>query len=85
MKSQPLTDTELDQLSTILARFGDKHSMNLEQLDGYLAALICGPELVPPRSIFPRFGATKRSLRIHLLHKYLCHSSCVIGMLSPIR
>ena len=54
MKSQPLTDTELDQLSTILARFGDKHSMNLEQLDGYLAALICGPELVPPSKYLPK-------------------------------
>ena len=32
MKSQPLTDTELDQLSAILARFGDERSMNLEQL-----------------------------------------------------
>ena len=53
MKSQPLTDTELDQLSAILARFGDKRSMNLEQLDGFLAALICGPELVPPSKYLP--------------------------------
>ena len=48
MKSQPLADTELDHLSAVLERFGDKRSMNLEQLDGFLAALICGPELVPP-------------------------------------
>ena len=54
MKSQPLTDTELDQLSAILARFGDKRSMNLEQLDGFLAALICGPELVPPSKYLPK-------------------------------
>jgi uncharacterized protein len=53
MKSQPLTDTELDHLSAVLARFGDKHSMNLEQLDGFLAALICGPELVPPSKCLP--------------------------------
>ena len=53
MKSQPLTDTELDQLSAILARFGDERSMNLEQLDGFLAALICGPELVPPSKYLP--------------------------------
>jgi uncharacterized protein len=48
MKSEPLTETELDHLSDVLEGFGDKRSMNLEQLDGFLAALICGPELVPP-------------------------------------
>ena len=54
MKSQPLTDAELDHLSAILERFGDKRSMNLEQLDGFLAALICGPELVPPSKYLPK-------------------------------
>ena len=53
MKSQPLTDTELDHLSAVLERFGDERSMNLEQLDGFLAALICGPELVPPSKYLP--------------------------------
>ena len=53
MKSQPLADTELDHLSAVLERFGDKRSMNLEQLDGFLAALICGPELVPPSKYLP--------------------------------
>jgi uncharacterized protein len=53
MKSQPLTETELDQLSAVLARFGDERSMNLEQLDGFLAALICGPELVAPSKYLP--------------------------------
>ena len=54
MKSQPLADTELDHLSAVLERFGDKRSMNLEQLDGFLAALICGPELVPPSKYLPK-------------------------------
>ena len=54
MKSQPLTDTELDHLSAVLERFGDERSMNLEQLDGFLAALICGPELVPPSKYLPK-------------------------------
>ena len=54
MKSQPLTDTELDDLSAVLERFGDERSMNLEQLDGFLAALICGPELVPPSKYLPK-------------------------------
>ena len=49
MKSEPLSDAEFDRLNSVLVRFGDRRSMNLEQLDGFLAALICGPdtEVVP--------------------------------------
>ena len=54
MKSEPLTHTELDDLSAVLERFGDQRSMNLEQLDGFFAALICGPELVPPSKYLPK-------------------------------
>jgi uncharacterized protein len=54
MKSQPLTDAELDHLSDILERLGNKRAMNLEQLDGFLAALICGPELVPASNYLPK-------------------------------
>ena len=53
MKPEPLTDAEFDHLSAILEQLGDKRSMNLEQLDGFLAALICGPELVPPSKYLP--------------------------------
>lgn len=53
MKSMPLIDAELDHLSEILGRLGNKRAMNLEQLDGFLAALICGPELVPPSKYLP--------------------------------
>lgn len=52
MKSQPLTDAELDNLSAFLERLGPKRSMNLEELDGFLAALICGPEL--PSKYLPK-------------------------------
>jgi uncharacterized protein len=48
MKPQPLTDAEFDRLDEILKRFGGKRAMNLEQLDGFFAALICGPNIVPP-------------------------------------
>jgi hypothetical protein len=44
MKPEPLTDGELDRLNSVLARSGDKHSMNLETLDGFLVSLICGPD-----------------------------------------
>ncbi|MFZ1092787.1 MAG: UPF0149 family protein [Xanthobacteraceae bacterium] len=48
MKPQPLSDAEFDRLEEILKRFGDKRAMNLEQLDGFFAALICGPNIVLP-------------------------------------
>jgi hypothetical protein len=48
MKPSPLIEAEFDRLSAILERLGDKRSMNLEQLDGFLTAWICGPEIVPP-------------------------------------
>jgi hypothetical protein len=32
VKSQPLTDAELERLSGTLGRFDNKHPMNLEQL-----------------------------------------------------
>ena len=54
MKPQPLTDAELDRLSGVLKRFGDKRGMNLEQLDGFLCALICCPDLVPPSEYLPK-------------------------------
>ena len=49
MNPQPLTDAELDRLSQGLRDFGGKHAMNLETLDGFLAALVCGPDEVPQR------------------------------------
>jgi uncharacterized protein len=53
MKPEPLTDAEIDHLSAILERFANEGSMNLEQLDGFLAAVICGPEFVPPSKFLP--------------------------------
>src|ERR1035438_7482812 len=54
VKSQPLTDAELERLGSILKRFGDKRAMNLEQIDGFLSALICSPDLVPPSEYLPK-------------------------------
>ena len=53
MKSQPLTDAEFERLTGVLGRFDNKHPMNLEQLDGFLAALICGPQIVRPSEYLP--------------------------------
>jgi uncharacterized protein len=53
VEPQPLTDVELERLSGLLSQFGDERAMNLEQLDGFLVALICGPELVAPSEYLP--------------------------------
>jgi uncharacterized protein len=48
IRPEPLSDTELDRLAAILARFANDGSMNLEELDGFLAALVCGPDIALP-------------------------------------
>jgi uncharacterized protein len=53
VKPQPLTDAEFERLSRVLGRFDTKHPMNLEELDGFFAALICGPEVVRPSEYLP--------------------------------
>ena len=58
MGTQPLTDAEFDRLAEVLQRCG-RHAMNIEMLDGFLAALICGPETVLP-SEYLRFGEMSR-------------------------
>jgi uncharacterized protein len=42
---QPLSEEEFDSLSEALERLSEG-AMNLEQLDGFLASLVCGPEEV---------------------------------------
>lgn len=44
---QPLSDDELDRLGDFLDAAGEQ-AMNLEMLDGFFAALICGPDMVLP-------------------------------------
>jgi uncharacterized protein len=50
--SKPLTDTEINHLSDFLSSI-DPPSMNIEELDGYFAALNCCPDLVPPSEYLP--------------------------------
>jgi yecA family protein len=45
---QPLSDAEYARIAIMLERSRDKGAMNLEMLDGFFAALICSPDLVPP-------------------------------------
>jgi uncharacterized protein len=45
---EPLTDAELDRLGDFLKSCRGGKAMNLEELDGFFAALIAGPEPVMP-------------------------------------
>ena len=53
MSPQSLSEAELERVREILDRFGDKRAMNMEQIDGFLAALVCGPEDIPQSEYLP--------------------------------
>ena len=53
MGERPLTDADYDRLADALNRFHGEGAMNLEQLDGFFAALICGPDRVHPSEYLP--------------------------------
>jgi uncharacterized protein len=53
MTPKPLTDAEFDSLSEVLNRFGGKDAMNVEQLDGFLAAVICCPSEIRESEYLP--------------------------------
>ena len=44
--NEPLTDAEFDRLGRFLESCKGGRAMNVEQLDGFFAALIAGPEMV---------------------------------------
>jgi uncharacterized protein len=52
-----LTEVELDRLAEFLRKWKGARAMNIEEFDGFFAALIAGPEVVPPREYLPEvFG-----------------------------
>ena len=52
---EPLTDTELDELETFLASDAvPEDCMDLEMLDGFLAAIVSGPESIQPSEWLPQ-------------------------------
>jgi uncharacterized protein len=53
MTLRALSDAELAKLSEGLRRFGDKRAMNIEQLDGFLSALVCSLEDIPGTEYLP--------------------------------
>jgi uncharacterized protein len=53
-KNGPMTEAELEQLDTFLAgQLVPHNGMSLEILDGFLSALVVGPELVMPSEYLP--------------------------------
>src|SRR6266567_4024427 len=56
-RNEPLTETELDRLEEFLKSCKGGKAMNIEELDGFFAALIVGPEVVMPSEYLPEvFG-----------------------------
>jgi yecA family protein len=53
-QTEPLTNYELDRLEAFLKSCKDGKAMSLEELDGFLAALIAGPETVMPSEYYIR-------------------------------
>jgi uncharacterized protein len=52
---EPLTESELDQLEAFLASDAvPQDCMDLEMLDGYLAAVVSGPEVIQPSEWLPQ-------------------------------
>jgi hypothetical protein len=64
-QNDPLTDAELDRLADFLKSCRGGEAMNLEELDGFFAALIAAPETVMPSEYYPEIsGGEIRILRV---------------------
>jgi uncharacterized protein len=48
-----LTEAECDRLAEFRSKAQSNQAMNLEELDGFFAALIAGPEVVLPSEYLP--------------------------------
>ena len=60
-QNEPLTDAEFDRLGEFLMGCKGGKAMNVEELDGFFAALIAGPEIVLPSEYMPvRCSAARR-------------------------
>jgi uncharacterized protein len=59
IKRESLSDAELDELEELLSQIGGRAAMNVEELDGFQCALICGPELVGTAEYLPEILGVK--------------------------
>jgi hypothetical protein len=50
-RDRPLNDAECARLNAVLSRFGSEYAMNnLEEIDGFFAALICSSDFANPET-----------------------------------
>ena len=56
----PLTDDEFARLDSFLCK--NMKAMNLEEIDGFFTALVCGPEVVMPGEYLPYVWGNEKSL-----------------------
>ncbi|MBV9999214.1 MAG: UPF0149 family protein [Verrucomicrobia bacterium] len=60
--SHPLSEADCERLDQMLARVHNEHAMrNLEEIDGFFAALICGPYPVPFSDFMPEIWGAEPS------------------------
>jgi uncharacterized protein len=59
-KNEPLTEAELDRFGQFLKNCKGGKAMNIEELDGFFAALIAGPEIVAPSEYMPEVFGSER-------------------------
>ena len=53
-RDRPLNDAECARMDAMLSRFRSAYAMNnREELDGFLAALICSPDIAKPSEYLP--------------------------------
>ena len=58
---EPLSDAELDELEAFLASDAvPQDCMDLEMLDGYLTAVVSGPEVIQPSEWLPQVWSEPR-------------------------
>ena len=70
MRNNPLTDAELNHLGEFLADCAGGDAMNVEELDGFFAALVAGPEIVVPSEYLPEvFGGRWTPMSLAALKK----------------
>jgi uncharacterized protein len=58
--NEPLTAAERGQLEDFLLRVNEGKAMNLEEMDGFFCAAICGPEVVPANECLPHVWGAER-------------------------
>jgi uncharacterized protein len=61
-RDRPLNDAECARLDAVLSRFRSEYAMNnLEEIDGFFAALICSPDVAKPSDYLPEIWGGEMS------------------------